>query len=344
MSKIQDKFYNAAKNILEQNLKIGDKEYKDNPIILVYDQNSSLARELTQWYIIALEWIKNTELINFDTVDKMQLKEKLLSLKQNSTVILIQSTNFRLENFRIRLSLHKNWVGCLEHNHLSYIKEHEIENYADAIEYKTPYYEELSNKLKKLSDKADTMKFICNDGSKLEITGGFEDMKQNTGNYEWKNRWGTFPIWENFTEAKNFNLVNGDLSIYAYPAKDLQVQFVKPFKIKIQKSKITYFSPDTPGDFIEMCYMIKDAEDNEVFMRELGFWLNNWITREKTLSDVNAFERIAWFHLSLWKKHWIYRKKFDKKITQRYHIDIFPDIKEIFIWDKKVFEDEEFLI
>jgi hypothetical protein len=43
------------------------------------------------------------------------------------------------------------------------MKQDEIETYIDSIEYLTPYYEELSDKLKKISDKSQTMKFICHD-------------------------------------------------------------------------------------------------------------------------------------------------------------------------------------
>ena len=45
---------------------------------------------------------------NFDDFDKLELKNYLLSLCENSTVILVQSTNFRLDDFRIRLMLHKS--------------------------------------------------------------------------------------------------------------------------------------------------------------------------------------------------------------------------------------------
>jgi hypothetical protein len=79
-------------------------------------------------------------------------------------------------------------------------------------------------------------------------------------------------------------------------------------------------------------------------MRELWFGLNPNITNENILTDVNFFERKAWFHLSIWKKHQIYRKKLDKSIVQRYHIDIFPDIKEIYLDDLKIFENNKYII
>jgi hypothetical protein len=72
-------------------------------------------------------------------------------------------------------------------------------------------------------------------------------------------------------------------------------------------------------------------------VRELWFWLNSGISKQKRLSDVAAFERVCGFHISLWKKHQIYRKKIHRKVTQRYHIDIFPDVEYIdFDW-KRIF-------
>jgi hypothetical protein len=46
----------------------------------------------------------------------------------------------------------------------------------------------------------------------------------------------------------------------------------------------------------------------------------------------------------MWKKHWIYRKKFHRKVTQRYHIDIFPDIYKIYYDDTLIFENDKFVI
>jgi hypothetical protein len=321
-----------------------DELYTNKPIILVYDLESPISIELAKWYISNLKNNKNAEIIDFNKIDKDLLKDKLLSLPECSTVILVQSTNFMLDNFRIRLNLNNAWVWCLEHRHLAYIYDEQIENYADAIEYKTPYYMELWSKLKNLTDTADTMTLICNDWSILKVEWGFEDMKLNDWNYNWKNRWGNFPIWENFTEAKIFANVNGELTIYAFPDDKLQVEFVKPFKIKINKSIVTCDDPNCPETFKKILDFITDSEDKEVMIRELWFWLNNWITKEKPLADVNSYERIAWFHISMWKKHQIYRAKLHKNIMQRYHIDVFPDIKEIYIDDKLVFEKNKYVL
>jgi aminopeptidase len=107
---MKENFLEATRNILEKNLNILDEPFVQNKLVLVYDKNSKLSVLLSESYISNLENYKNLdiELIDFDEVDKEELKNKLLSLKENSTVILVQSTNFRLDNFRIRLNLHNS--------------------------------------------------------------------------------------------------------------------------------------------------------------------------------------------------------------------------------------------
>ena len=344
MTIINDKLLKATKNILEKNLNIKESPYSDNEILLVYDLESPLSKLVADAYIKNLDNI-DSEIIDINTVNKEELIKRLWALKEHSTVILVQSTNFRLDNFRIRLQLHNNGVWCLEHNHLLYMKGDEYETYADAISYMTPYYDEISNKLKDLADNAEEMKFICHNWSVMTIKGWFDNMKQNTWNYEWKKRWGTLPIWENFNEATDFDSVNWELSILIYPWMDFQINKAdKPFTIKINKSFITCNDKNAPKEFIELLDLIKASEDNEVMLRELWFGLNPNITNEKQLADVNFFERKEWFHVSIWKKHQIYRKKIHKSVVQRYHIDIFPDIKEIYVGDKKIFENDKYII
>jgi hypothetical protein len=72
--------------------------------------------------------------------------------------------------------------------------------------------------------------------------------------------------------------------------------------------------------------------------------LNPNIDFENILSDVNPFERLEGFHISLGKKHNIYRKKLHKNVVQRYHIDIFPDVKMMKVDEKVIFEGESFLV
>lgn len=345
MTIIEEKFLQATKDILEKNLKINDSKYKNHPIIFLYDLDSPLSKEVSKWYIANLSNIKNAEIIDFNSVSKKYLIEKLSLLEEDSTVIMVQSTNFMLNEFRIRLNLNNAWVGCLEHKHLAYIYDDQIENYADSIAYNTPEYIRLWNKLKNLTANSKTMTFICNDWSVLKAEGGFEDMKINSWDFEWRNRGWNMPIWENFTEVLDFTKLNWELSIYAYPDEKLRIEVVKePIKIQINSSIVTCSDEKCSENFRKILNFISSWEEWIVYLRELWFGLNTWITRQKQIADINSYERIAGFHVSLWKKHQIYRKKLDKNIIQRYHIDIFVDIKEIYIWETLVFKEEKYVI
>lgn len=348
---MKNQFIQATKDILEKNLKIFEKPFCEEKVVLVYDTDSKLSTILWEAYAENLKIYNQqgdfnplSETIVFWKIEKSDLKEKLMSLEKDCTVVLVQSTSFRLDDFRLRLNLKNQWVWCIEHNHLWYIKDEEIITYADCLEYRTPFYIELSNKLKEKFDNANKLEVVSKNWDKLICEWGFEDMKQNTWDFWKRIRWGWFPIWENFTETKDFEKVNWKLAIRAYP--NMQFEVIKPevFTIEIEKSRIVNYSKNTPEWFIELVEKIKSSEDWECFVRELGFGLNPWITWEKTLNDVNACERIMGFHMSMWKKHQIYRKKFHKKIMQRYHIDIFSDVDYILLDWEKILENEKFII
>lgn len=341
---LQEKFNRATRDILEKNMQVLDEVYKAFPVVVVYDLESRLSNYLSNWYKEALKGNNLSEFIHFTDENKHEVKQKLLGLQEWSTVILVQSTNFRIDDFRIRLILKQNWVGCLEHNHLSYITEDQIENYADSISYNTPYYLELSSYLKEKLEVSSRVLMQTKDGSKLIVEWWVEEVKTNTGDYVGKYRWGTFPIWEVFTEGRDFSKVNGTFTVYAYPDERFQVQFVEPFQVKITNSILSCDDPKCPEEFRKLLDKIELSEDGEVYVRELGFWMNTGISKQKRLSDVWAFERVSGFHISLGKKHNIYRKKFDKKIVQRYHIDIFPDVDYIQIDDEVVFTDGKYSI
>ncbi len=267
---MQKKFLEATKNILEKNLKIFEKPFCEKKVVLVYDIESKLSKILWESYaenLISFSWkerdawkAERVEIIIFWDIKKEELKEKLMSLEADSTVVLVQSTNFRLDDFRLRLNLKNQWVWCIEHNHLWYIRDTEIENYADAIEYRTPYYVELSNKLKERFDKADELVIVSKNWEKLICTWWFEDMKQNTWDFGERIRAWSFPIWENFTEIKNFDNFNWKVGIRAYPNMTFEVQFTEIFVIEIKESRIVDYSDNTPKEFIEIVEKIKTWE------------------------------------------------------------------------------------
>jgi aminopeptidase len=73
-----------------------------------------------------------------------------MTLPKGSIVVLIQSTNFRLSTFRIRLELFHRGVHVVEFNHLAYIPESQFDTFQDALIYRTDMYTELEDKFRKL--------------------------------------------------------------------------------------------------------------------------------------------------------------------------------------------------
>ena len=68
------------------------------------------------------------------------IKNELLALPVGSIVVLIQSTNFRLSTFRIRLELFHIGVHVIEFNHLAYIPEREYDTFQSSLIYRTDEY------------------------------------------------------------------------------------------------------------------------------------------------------------------------------------------------------------
>lgn len=86
------------------------------------------------------------------------------------------------------------------------------------------------------------------------------------------------------------------------------------------------------------------ATEGAVWIREFGLGLNDAISRDRRLSDVNFHERLIGLHLSLGKKHPVYGKKIPKEQPQRYHIDVFPDVKRITIDGTVIFEEGRIVV
>ncbi|MFZ2256257.1 MAG: hypothetical protein WAW59_00105 [Patescibacteria group bacterium] len=84
------------------------------------------------------------------------IKNELISLPKDSIVILVQSTNFRLSTFRIRLELFHRGIHVVEHNHLSYIPETQFDTFIDCLQYRTPEYVRLERTFRELAESAET--------------------------------------------------------------------------------------------------------------------------------------------------------------------------------------------
>ena len=107
---------------------------------------------------------------------------ELLALPKGSIAILVQSANFRLSTFRIRLELFNIGVHVIEHNHLAYIKDGEIETFIDCMAYRTPEYVRSLEVFTKLFAEAQETRVISTNGSEL-IFGKVDRVLGNTGDY-----------------------------------------------------------------------------------------------------------------------------------------------------------------
>jgi aminopeptidase len=270
------------------------------------------------------------------------LKNELTSLPAWSIVILVQSTNFRLSTFRIRLELFHLGIHVVEFNHLAYILDTEFDTFADSLVYRTSEYVRIQNVFTWLMWAARSTRIQSVNGDILTFWP-VEKVRGNTGDYsQSENKWWTFPIGELFTEAIDLSDLNGKCLIESYPREDFSVEHCTPFELVIQNGRVL---PDEnfPAPFAKLYNWIVQFEW-EVMVRELWMGLNPAITTKTSLSDINFYERKTGIHLSLWKKHGIYGKKLPKTEIQRFHIDIFIAVDSVFVDENQVFENGKWIV
>jgi len=308
--------------------------------IIVYDTDSTLSTILAKAYHANLP--KDT-FIDFNKNTPEEIRALFDTLQPLDMVILIQSTNFRLDAFRIRVELFKKKIKVLEHPHLGRMKEDEISHYIDALEYDTKQIRDVGVKLKEKIDIAKSC-IVDSAGELLEFPVGLEVAKLNIGDYSnMPNVGGQFPIGEVFTESKELTALNGRAKIFAFADTSYKINVPKkPITIVIKNGILVECEDATPA-FDEMLSLIREGEEL-VWVRELGFGLNRGLTKTKTLSDVGSYERMCGVHLSLGKKHGMYAKSGFKRGDGKFHIDIFVDTTTVTLDDEVVFKDEAWVL
>ena len=309
--------------------------------VIVYDTDSSLSTILSDAYHTNLP---NATFINFHENTPEQIRAVFDTLEAEDLVILIQSTNFRLDAFRIRVELFKRKIKVLEHPHLSRMKEEEVSHYIDALAYDMHSIREVGKALKRKMDVAHSC-VIESAGELLHFPVGFEPTKLNIGDYEpMPNVGGQFPIGEVFTESKELTALHGRAKVFAFADTTYRVNKPeKPITIIIEEGKIVACEDATPA-FDEMLALIREGEEGEVWVRELGFGLNRGLTKHKIVSDIGSYERMCGVHLSLGRKHGMYAKPGFKRGDGKFHIDIFLDTTTVTLDDTVVFKDEAWVV
>ncbi len=329
-------FITHLKNIIEKNASITTQN-----ILLIYDLCSPLSILLTKAYKEILTSF-NYQTIEFQEEKIPEIKQQCKALHKGDLVILVQSMNFRISDYRIRMELNTQGILVLEHSHLQLITEKQIPTYLNSLTYLYPTYKKQATALNALILKAKKITVFTSGGNNLVYEGPFEAVKENIGDLQ-QTLGSFYPIGEVFTEPCDLTKVNGALAVYAYPDAHYLTQIVKPFSLTIQEGCI--ISHDGPEAFEKLLELVRnETSEKKVHIREMGFGLNPFIGKEKPLGYVSAHERQNGFHLSLGLKHGIYRKKLPKHIPQKYHIDLFADVEEIRIDEKIIFSNRAYCL
>lgn len=307
--------------------------------LIVFDRQSVLSSLLADAYIAALP---SAKAVDFNETSPEDVRAEMERLSPGDLVVLVQSSSFRLNEFRFRLELFNRGLAVIEHPHLGRMPENEHEIYIDSLAYDAEYYQRVGKKLKELIDKAKRVVVSCKD-TELVYDTPLEDAKLNIGDYTgMKNRGGQFPIGEVFTEPKDVFQVNGTAKLFGYADANFHVIVPEePVLVRIEKG-ILVEAINPPESFVKVLDQIK--ADEEVWVRELGFGMNRALTRDRRLTDIGSYERMCGIHLSLGQKHTIYAKEGMPKRSSKYHVDVFVDVEKVTIDDVVVYENRTYTV
>lgn len=311
----------------------------DRKALVIYDRSSELSSLLADGYAQAMP---DATMIDFANTDPNDIRAIIDTLAPKDLVVLVQSSSFRLNDFRFRLELFNRDLAVIEHPHLSRMTGEECNTYIDSLEYDPAYYRGLGAKLKERIDKAKRI-VVSSSDAELVYECDFETAKLNVGDYTgMKNRGGQFPIGEVFTEPVNLEGVNGTVKLFAYADANFHVQISKePITVVIEKG-IIVDAPGAPEGFVAVLDQIR--ADEQLRIRELGFGMNRAMTRTRVLNDIGSYERMCGIHLSIGHKHTIYAKAGLPKRSSKYHVDVFVDTQRVMIDGETVYENGTYVI
>lgn len=306
--------------------------------LIVYDLDSPLSRVLTEAYRAALPTGK---FLLFSETPPEQILAAMRACKPGDLVVLVQSSNFRLNEFRIRMELFKLGLKTIEHTHVNRLPPDQEEIYIQSLTYDQKRFRDLGHSLKEKLDRCSKALVRCA-GTEIHYETGMEPSKLNVGDYTgMKNIGGTFPIGEVFTEPKDLSKVNGTAMIFAYAPDDHLVRTCEPFPLKIVNGEVVSYD-GAPEGFAATMSAVRATEPLHV--REFGLGLNPAMNRRRIVNDITAFERMTGLHFSIGAKHPIYLKPGLPRKGGRFHIDVFIDAQEIYLDDTLIFKNEDFVV
>jgi aminopeptidase len=335
MKLLPEEIINTAAKHLQDILSLAIKYTYNEKALVVYDENCPLALALTEGYRRCLP---AASFINFYAVQPEDVHAAFEKLAPNDLVVLIQSTSFRLNAFRLRVELFSKSLKVIEHPHLSRMPDLEGHHYIESLAYDPAYLHHTGNALKRLIDGA-SRGIVDSDGERLVFDSPFELAKLNIGDYtDMKNIGGQFPIGEVFTEAQDLESVNGRVRIFAFGDTSFSVNKPeKPITLIVEKGRVVDVVDSTP-EFDTVLANIR-ADEDEVWLRELGFGLNRAFSQYKTVTDIGTYERMCGIHLSLGAKHSVYKKPNFKRTDTWHHVDVFALTHLVYLDDTIVYQD-----
>lgn len=325
----------AAERHLRDILSLAIGHTPDRAAVVVYDSRSELSGLLTEAYRLSLP---GARFLDFDRVPAEAVRSAFDPLRPSDLVVLIQSTSFRLEAFRLRVELFKRGLKVIEHPHLARMRGPEAAWYVDALAYDPAYYRGVGGALKARIDQAASGS-VDSGGECLAFSSPFEPAKLNVGDYSgMKNVGGQFPIGEVFTEARDLESVNGRVRLFAFADTDFRVNRPeRPITLVIRKGRVAGTGDSNPA-FENVLSLIR-ADEGEVWLRELGFGMNRAFTAERMVSDIGTLERMCGIHLSLGAKHAVYHKPGFSRREGRHHVDVFVATESVRLDGESVFAD-----
>jgi hypothetical protein len=325
----------AAAAHLRNVLEIAIEHGPAHRALVVYDTRTGLARALVEAYRRNLP---QAGFLDFDSVEPAEVLARFRQLAPKDLVVLVQSTNFRLEAFRIRVELFKLGLKVVEHVHLSRMPGVQGEHYIEALAYDPAYFRGVGRELKARIDAAPDAR-VCGGGEELVFASKLEPAKLNIGDYsEMHNVGGQFPIGEVFTEALDLEAVNGRAQVHVFgDTSYLSNRPEVPVTIIVERGRVVGTENATP-EFQRVLDIIR-ADEGEVWVRELGFGMNRAFSRERRVDDIGTYERMCGIHLSLGAKHGVYPKPGFKRKDARYHIDVFAVTDAVYLGEEQVYAD-----
>ena len=303
--------------------------------LVVHDTGCELTLLLAQAYRSALP---DAQVIDFGTVEPDDVLAAFATLAPHDLVVLIQSSSFRLEAYRIRIELFKRELKVIEHVHLSRMLGEQARYYIEALAYDPAYYRGVGLALKERIDRAGSAR-LDSGGEQLVFGGPLEQAKLNIGDYTgMKNIGGQFPIGEVFTEAQDLEAVNGRVRIFVFGDTAFMVNRpLQPITLVIERGRLVDVIDTTP-EFDAVLALIRAAE-GEVWLREFGFGMNRALSPTQMVADIGTFERMCGIHLSLGAKHGVYQKPQFKRKDARFHVDVFAVTEAVYLDDDLVYAD-----